>query len=341
MPKRTTSSIDVARQAGVSHATVSYVLNKRADKSISEATRQRVLQAAQDLHYRSNRLSHGVLRGKTGLIGVIAPTLVHSYYSGVVQGILEKSTQHDLQPLLVAVQDDIEVEARQIQRFLEYRVDGILCIAFNRLHSRMEHWLEETLDKEIPCVMVDDRSHVDLVDCVVSDDVAGAQSAVAHLLSQGHTRVGHLCGGGITTGADRRTGYEAALRAAGLPVAEELIVGSSYEMETAAAGRAALLALPDPPTAVFAANDDLAEGALQQAQRQGVRVPVELALVGYGDLDAAHGLGLSTVTQHPQEMGRFAAERLWSRMQEPALPPLLTLTPTELIVRRTSGPSRP
>lgn len=336
MAKRTTSSTDVARQAGVSHATVSYVLNKRADKSIPEATRQRVLQAAQDLQYRSNRLSHGVLRGKTGLIGVIAPTLTHSYYSGIVQGILEESTLHDLQPLLVVVQDDIEVESRQIQRFLEYRVDGIVCIAFNRPHSRMEHWLEETLDKQIPCVMVDDRSHVDLVDCVVSDDVTGARQAVTHLLEQGHRRIGHLGGGGLTTGDDRRRGYTEALQAAGIPVSEELIVGSSYDAVTAAVGLAALLALPDPPTAVFAANDAMAEAAFQQAQRQGARVPEELALVGYGNLDVAHGLGLSTVTQHPQEMGRLAAERLWKRMQEPALAPLLILTPTELILRRTS-----
>lgn len=336
MAKRTTSSIDVAREAGVSHATVSYVLNKRPDKSISEATRQRVLQAAQDLHYRSNRLSHGVLRGKTGLIGVIAPTLTHCYYSGIVQGILEESTLHDLQPLLVVVYDDIDVEARQIQRFLEYRVDGIVCIAFNRSYSRMEHWLEETLDKQIPCVMVDDRSHVDLVDCVVSDDVTGARQAVTHLLQQGHRRIGHLGGGGLTTGDDRRTGYIEALQAAGLPISEELILGSSYDAMTAAAGLATLLALPDPPTSVFAANDAMAEAVLQQVQKQGMRVPEDLALVGYGDLDMAGALGLSTVSQHPQEMGRLAAERLWGRMGEPTLPPQLTVTPTELIIRHTS-----
>jgi len=117
---------------------------------------------------------------------------------------------------------------------------------------------------------------------------------------------------------------------------EELIVGEGYDSDKAAAGLSTLLSLPEPPTAVFAANDEMANGVLQEAKRQGISVPEKLAVVGYGDLDIAQGLGLTTVTQNPQQMGHLATIRLWERMQNITRPPQLTTTPTELIVRHTS-----
>ncbi len=341
MRKRTISSVDVAERAGVSRATVSYVLNGRSDKTIQDATRDRVLRAAEELRYRANRLSHGVLRGKTGLVGVVVPSLELSYFSALAQGVFEECAAHDLQPLIVMAKDDIEFESRQIQRLLEYRVDGLVCIAYNWQQSRMEHWLDESLEKSIPCIILDDRLHADVVDCVVSDDVAGAEMAVNHLLRLGHTRIGHL-GGRVTTttGRDRRIGYTNALNFAGIRVQEELIVGDDYNEGEAAKWLNVLLKLPTPPSAIFAANDEIALGALAEVRRLNLRVPGDLSIVGYGDLSEARGHGLSTVAQHPIEMGRASGARLWRRISDPNLKAEVLIQPVELAARTTTGSAR-
>jgi LacI family transcriptional regulator len=162
-----------------------------------------------------------------------------------------------------------------------------------------------------------------------------------HLLSLGHRRIGHLSAGTRATSArERGAGYRAALAEAGIPVDEFLIAGDSFQPEEAAAAMAALLELREPPTAIFAANDLMAAAALEVATQRGLRVPDDVALVGYGDVLMARYLRLTTVHQPARKMGLRAAERLFARLEDPELPPEGIVLPTRLVVRATCGASR-
>ena len=344
MKQKPASSEDVARAAGVSRATVSYVLNKRTDQSIPEETRRRVVHAAETLSYRPNRLARGLQRGKTHTLGVMMPSLSMSFHAGIMQGIREVCFEQDYRILLAQPEHEAADGGQVVNLLLEHQVDGLLCVATESpsdtdLRRRVLFTgLEQALDAGLSCVVVDDRSLTGKVDCVFTDDIQGARLVVECLLERGHRRIGHLSGGSVlTTARDRAQGYRDALGAAGISIDESLIAGTSYREEESSDAIALLLDRHDPPTAVFAANDYLAACGWQAARQRGLRIPEDLALVGFGDVEVARFLALTTIRQHPRQIGRVATERLLQRLQQPDLPPEALIQPTELIVRASSG----
>ena len=344
MKPKPTNSQDVALAAGVSRATVSYVLNGRTDQSIPEETRRRVERAARDLAYRPNRLARSLQRGKTQTLGVMMPSLCQSFHAAIMQGVREVCFEQDYRILMAQPEHEAADGDHVIRLMLEHQVDGLLCVAAEAPENReqMRHvlfaGLEQALAAHLSCVVVDDRSRADRVDCVATDDVQGARGAVEHLLGLGHRRIGHLSGGeAFTTARDRCLGYRQALASARVPVEEALISGVSFQEEDAADAMASLLSLSEPPTAVFAANDYLAAVGQQVAHSLGLLVPDDLALVGYGDIEMARFLGLTTVQQHPRRIGRAAAERLLERLRHPETAPQALIQPTDLVIRASCG----
>jgi LacI family transcriptional regulator len=336
--KRRISSHDVAHHAGVSRATVSFVLNGRTDLRIAAETRERVLRAASELGYRPNGVARSLVRGKTQTIGVIVPRLDSSFTADIVNGIQEACAGRDYRVLLAYSLHAPDVEAKEAYVLLEQRVDGILCVAGHRTLDETHRWLAQALAEHVPCVLVKQHLPDLAVDYVVSDDDHGARAAVKHLLHLGHRRIGHLSAGTRASSArERDAGYRAALADAGVAVDESLIAGGSYRPESATAGMTTLLQLPEPPTAVFAANDSMAAAALEVATQRGLRVPEDVALVGYGDVSMARYLRLTTVHQPAKRMGLRAAERLFDRLEDPDLPPEGIVLPTRLVVRATCG----
>ena len=342
-PKKA-SSEDVARAAGVSRATVSYVLNGRTDQSIPEETRRRVLRAVQELSYRPNHLARSLQRGRTHTLGVIMPSLSRSFHARIMQGIREVCFAQDYRILLAEPGHESTSGEQIVGLLLEHQVDGLICVASEsetgpeQTRRVLFGGLELALTAHLPCVVVDDRSLSATADCVITDDAHGAVLAVSHLIARGHRRVGHLSGGrALTTAGDRCAGYREALERVGLPVDEALIVGASYSEEDAVEAMTSLLGLPERPTAVFAASDYLAAVAWRTAHAHGLRVPDDLALAGYGDLEVAPALGLTTIRQRPEQIGRAAVERLLLRMRQPELDPEILVQPTELVVRPSSG----
>jgi LacI family transcriptional regulator len=341
--KKSASSEDVARAAGVSRATVSYVLNKRMDQSIPEETRHRVIRAAEALSYRPNRLARGLQRGKTHTLGVMMPSLSQSFHAGIMQGIREVCFEQDYRILLAQPEHEAADGTHIVNLLLEHQVDGLLCVAAespldqDQMRRVLFTGLEQALATGLACVVVDDRSLTGKVDCIVTDDTQGARRAVEYLLERGHRRIGHLSGGqALTTARDRTQGYREALEAAGIEPDPLLTAGTSYHEDEAVAATSTILDGIDPPTAIFAANDYLAAWAWRTAQARGLRVPEDLALVGYGDVELARFLGLTTMQQHPREIGRVATERLLARLKQPDMPPESLIQPTDL-VRRTSA----
>ena len=336
--KRKASSIDVARRAGLSRTTVSYVLNGRTDVSIPEATRQRVRVAAAELGYRPHGIARSLVSGNTQTVGVIVPALERSFTADVVNGIEVECAVLNYRLLLVYSHNDAEVEGQQAQLLLEHRVDGVVCVAGEHSIAGTDSWLAEALAEQVACVVVDDSTSELPVDYVVSDDRNGAMTAVAHLIRLGHRRIAHLCAVKRSSPArERRDGYQAALMGAGLEVDEELIVGETFDPGRAAAGMAGLLDLPDPPTAVFAANDYMAAAAIEMAEKRGRRVPGDLAVVGFSDFGLAEYLHLTTVRRSPRHMGKRAVERLFARIENPHLPQEGIVVPTNMIVRESCG----
>jgi DNA-binding LacI/PurR family transcriptional regulator len=329
---------DVAERAGVSNTTVSFVLNGRMDFSIPDTTRERILKAAAELGYRRNGIARSLARGKSQLAGVLVPGLEESFTAEIVNGIQEAADALDYRMLLSFSRRSEEEEARQARLLLDHRVDGLVCVANAATVGGTEGWLTDALRQGVACVVVDDEVPGQPVDHVVTDDRTGAMAAVRHLVELGHRRIAHLSGDrGSSTARERSSAYRAALAAAGIPVEESLIVGDSFSPSSAAAATRMLLELPDPPTAIFAANDHLAAMAIEVARARGVSAPGEPAVVGFGDLSCLWELELTTVHQPAREMGRLAMERLLHRLEEPDLPAQGIVVPTHLVYRESCG----
>lgn len=342
--RRRVTGKEVAKRAGVSLTTVSFVMSGKSHHAISEKTRERVLSAAQELGYRPNGLVRSLVRGKTQTIGLIVPRLDSSFHAAIVQGIQQVCMGCDYRILLADSEHRFERVKRQVDLLLEHRVDGLILVALAEDASVQEEmdWLTRLAAEGVAIVVVDDHSCAPAVDCVVSDDFRGAKLAVEHLLQLGHRRIAHLSAGeGMSSARDRRAGYVAALQAAGIRIDEQLISGSSYFMSLSELTEAitALLDLPDRPTALFAANDDMAAEAMTVARSRGLQVPADLAVIGYGNIEMGRHLRLTTVHQDPLEMGRRAALRLFEHMHEPQPTAQRIVLPVHLIVRDSCGAS--
>lgn len=329
---------DVARRAGFSRTTVSYVLNGRADVTIPEPTRDRIMRAAEELGYRRNGIARSLVSNRTQTLGVVVPSLQSSFHAEIVNGIQDVCSRHQYRMLLAYSLDDPESETEQVRLLLENRVEGLISVGSWLIHDTAGDLVGEVLAEDVPCVIVDDCLPDQPVDCVISDDWRGTSAAMAHLLAAGHRRIGHLSGGSDALPArTREEGYRLALREAEIPVDPDLILGGSFNSPEAVNWMDCLLQLPEPPTAVFAANDRLAAEAVLAIRQRGLRVPEDVTVVGYGELPLARYLELTTVDQQPRRMGEMAAERLFARIADPGLEPERIVIPTHLVVRGSSA----
>jgi DNA-binding LacI/PurR family transcriptional regulator len=338
MTRRKPIMVDVAKRAGVSQTTVSYVLSGRKDVVIPESTRERIWRAARELGYRPNSLARGLVKGKTQTIGVLIPRMDSSFHALIMDGIQEVCTTADYRVLLADSRHNGELEARQVEMLLEHRVDGIISIAVAGASSGS--WVRMLKRENVPLVIVDEHTFEGEADCVVSDDVTGAKAAVEHLIRLGHQRIVHLSAGtDMSAARDRCAGYLAAMQEAGIQPHEGWVKGDSFFMSVERIHEivAELLDLPEPPTALFAANDDLAAEAIEVARQRSIAVPQQLAIVGYGNTEVGRHLRLTTVHQDPRRMGQEAARRLMQRLQSPDLPVECILLPTQLVIRETCG----
>jgi len=332
--KKSTSSIEVARRAGVSQATVSYVLNKRTDQSISEPTRQRVYQAVRELKYRPNRLADGLLRGKTNTIGVISPFLQSDFHDQVLRGVCEALNLSGYHSYIAWSTMNPQGQLSDVELMLEHRVDGVVWM------SDTGPWLRDFLRAEdVKVVVIDDNRLSDEVDCVVSDDISGAKTAVNHLLSLGHRRIGLWSA--VWDGSpyrDRVLGYREALDEAGIGVDPVLCRSFPANPRRTAIELYDFLKMPNPPTAIFTTNDIPAMLIKYASEDTGLDVPGDIAITGYSNQDYSEFNDITTVSQNAVDMGRIAARMLSNRINNPGAPPHIEYVPTELIVRGSTVP---
>jgi LacI family transcriptional regulator len=304
---------DIAERAGVTAATVSMVINNKPN--ISEATREKVLKIARELNYYPNAIARGLATRKTNAIGVIVPNLASSFVVRILQGI--KSTNHDIE-YTVQLFDTIgqrETESQLFQRLAhERRIDGAILISA----SVTDEELRIFKDESVPCVVV--ARMCDFLDSVYVNNAEGSFDATNYLLDKGHRSIACVtCRKQNLPMQDRLNGYKKALVQRGIQYSEEMVFDVSDD--TMAEGllvATKLLALPTRPTAVFVpAGDMVAIGIVKEAKKRGVKIPTELAVLGFDDIPAAEVVEpmLSTVRQPKLEMGDFAINMIIDKVE--------------------------
>ena len=303
----TTNIRDVARRAGVSIATVSNVLNH--PDVVAPNTRVRVLDAIAALGYIRNDSARQLRAGRSRQIAIVVLDLANPFFTDVVSGTESAVEERDVMVVVCNSRADPGRERRHLDLLAEQRVRGVLITPVD---DRSEPALDQLVRRGTPVVLVDRRSSRPSQCSVSVDDVMGGHLAAIHLRERGHRRLAFVGGPfSVTQVADRHTGFVTALpaRPAVTVVATPTMSVSAGQ---AAAGQIADLPAARRPTAVFCGNDLLALGVLQEMTRRGVRVPQELAIVGYDDIDyaGAAAVPLTSVRKPRQELGAAAAELL-------------------------------
>jgi LacI family transcriptional regulator len=366
LPSRPTIP-DVAREAGVSVPAAGRALGGYG--YVSQDMRQRVLAAAERLGYRRNSLARSMVTGRTHTIGFVGSDIENSFFARAMRGISDAAHAHEYQVILTNSDEDPNQERASVQLLLEKRVDGIIVAPADPDHA--EH-LEAAIRDGTPVVLLDRDIDSLAADSVVVDNVVGAETAVAHLIELGHQRIAVIgtrrgpmpvFGAGtfqaeaaaavdpqlLRPGAARVLGYLRAHAAAGLTVQPELVrIGAEPQLPRAGLQRrvvalaetSAVLQVDDPPTAIFTTDSDMSHGAIQAIREAGLRVPLQVSVVGFDDLDWATLLEppLSVVEQPAYELGNAAVERLVARIEGDERPPRRIVLSTRLLLRASTAP---
>ncbi|WP_022823282.1 LacI family DNA-binding transcriptional regulator [Hymenobacter norwichensis] len=338
MARTRTSISDLAQQLGISISTVSRALADHP--SISDATKKKVWKLAKALHYQPNHMAAGLRKGRSNLLGVIVPHIDGHFFTMVVKGIEAVAAKAGYNVLICQSNEDVVHEQKNIETLLNAQVEGIL-VSLARTTRTFTHF-EKVRMQQIPLVFFDRVLDGLDVSAVVIDDREGGYQATKHLLERGYRRIAHFCGPQhLNIYKNRRQGYLDALHEYGLPVVEELIFNCDMTLEDGERGIDYLLSLPEPPDAVFSSSDFSVVGALQLLKQRGVRVPQDMALVGFSNETFTSFTDplLTSVDQRCEQMGQ-AAVRLFLEMREEndgLFSPRRVVLQPDLMVRGSSG----
>jgi LacI family transcriptional regulator len=328
---------DVATHAGVSAMTVSRVINQ--SPRVSADTRRRVEASIAKLGYVPNRLARGLIQRKTHAFGVIVPDVANPFFTLVVRGAEEVAWRAGYHVILCDTQGDLERERGYLEDMVAFQVEGVLIAPVG---DRSRPQLRRLTRNNVPFVLVDRSIAGFEADIVQGDSVGGARQLVEHLIGLGHRRIGMVTETtDVSTARDRLQGYREALERAGIESDPELVVESSaIEPDAAAEATLRLLALPDPPTAVFAVNNIAVVGVVEAARQEGFEIPRDLALVCFDDIEHVSRLYpfLTVMAQPAETYGTIATQLLLDRLSgRVGQRRRIVVLPADLIVRKSSG----
>lgn len=333
------TQLDVARRAGVSRSTVSYVLNDQIDLKIpiSDETRQRVMNAIAELGYIPDARAQSLRSGSTNIVGVIIPVIQNPFFWQILSGISDGLQEAGYSLHLSHHPLDLQQEASTIRALTRQPVDGfILLAAAKYLLPRLTEYL-----RKAGRPVVEITSAKAEFDQVVHAYNSGTRALMAHLLGLGHRRIGFVYGTAREVhGFDRLLTYREALEGAGLSVDKSLEAHCGETLEEAYRAAYALLNRPDRPTALLVINDMLAIAVLRAAADLGLSIPGELSVASFDDIPGASYTvpRLTTVSGKAIESGRDAVRLLLNRFADPDRPQQVTTANVELIVRESTGP---
>ena len=334
-PKKTIK--EIAREAGVSTATVSRVLNN--PERVRPSRRDAVLRVIERHDYVLHATAGALAGARSMTIGLVIPTITNSIYAASTQAIQRVAQRESYGVLLGVSEFSPDEEKRIIRRLLERRVDGLILTGGGR-----DPAINRLIDRQgVPCVVTWRRDEAASRLCVSFDNYTAGRLAMKHLLEMGHRRIALICGRTEVNdrAMERRKAYEDALNEHGIPVDDSIIFERDFEFIEGRTAMRRMLDNPVPPTAVFAANDIQAIGAMSECHTSGLRVPGDISIIGFDDLPLAEFTSprLTTIRVPAQRMGHVAATRLLEMIRNKSMPESETLA-VELIIRESSAPPR-
>jgi LacI family transcriptional regulator len=328
---------DIAREAKVGIGTVSRVFNDHP--SVSDETRKRVLRVASRLNYQPHPYARGLARKRTNAILTFVPFFTTFFFVEILHGVQSKLSELDCDLILYGVSHPDQVSASLKRNAIRGRVDGVLFFSM----KMPEEFAAQYMEMKTPVVLVD--TFHSLFDSFTVENVQGASTAVKHLISLGHQKIGILNANLESVPArERLQGFQKAIKEAGLETDPLWMKHSAsprldgFTRETGYELMKEFIAMGSRrPTAIFVASDIQATGALTAMREAELRCPEDIAIVGFDDIMLASALGITTMRQPMFEMGSLAVERMMNRMREPEQPAVhMTFTP-KLIIRSTCG----
>jgi LacI family transcriptional regulator len=325
---------DIAKLVGVSVSTVSYALND--DAKVSRATRDKILEAARQLNYQKNGLASDLKRSRTQTIALIVTDLAGPYYAELVKGIQDVSIANGYD--LIACSTHGGANSTAVKFLTEKRVDGAIVLA----HNISEEIIAGNARKEFPIILLDRQVESPFVVNLEVDNEEGAYMATSHLIALGHRNIAYISGGKESRLHELRfQGFLRALTEHGLHYQNRYNIKSLFTREAGYNTVKMLIALGNLPTAMVFANDEMAIGGLQAFQENGIRVPDDISVVGFDDIELAQYVtpALTTVRQPKYDRGAMAAHLLLQCMDGQDVQKYYNL-PTELIVRRSTAAPR-
>lgn len=321
---------DVAREAGVSDATVSRVFNNK--DNVRQATRERVLEAASRLGYIANLQARILAGGKSNIIGLLVPGLDTAYTVEIIRGIDIELSQAGYEMLLYTTRRRGSNEASYLQYIANGLSEGLLLVV-----PLLSHAYFKTLsDLQYPYVLIDEIDETGKSYSVDSSNTQGAYDATRYLIELGHTAIGFIKGmAGLHSSRARLQGYLNAMQDHNIEVKDEYILSGNFNLSSGYEQMHKLLDSSSPPTAVFASNDMMALGAMNAIRERGLDIPSDISVVGFDDIPQASTTHpkLTTVRQPLEQMGRFGVQLLLEQIANPDRTPSHTTLATELIIR--------
>ncbi|HEX2909443.1 MAG TPA: LacI family DNA-binding transcriptional regulator [Chloroflexia bacterium] len=320
--------IDIGKEAGVSYATVSRVINNKGN--VKPEARERVLRAMTKLGYVANIQARSLAGGRSYLVGLLVQDLGTGYIGEIIRGIDDELARVQYNLMLYTTHRRKVKESLFVTTLTQGITDGLLLV----LPRNAEAYLESLRRRKFPYVLIDHQSMDEAGPSVGASNWQGAYEATSYLIELGHRRIGFITGSPeVSCSLKRLEGYKAALLEHGLPVDEALIREGDFYQPAGFHKGMELLKLAERPTAIFASNDIMAFGVMEAAREQGLAIPRDISIIGFDDIPQASGVHprLTTVRQPLEKMGRVATTMLLAMINDPDRPPEKVELATELI----------
>jgi LacI family transcriptional regulator len=303
-----TTIYDIAKALNITAATVSRALNN--NPKISQSTRKLVLETANKMNYKQNKLALALRSGKSNNVGVIVPRINTNFFASVIRGIEEELHPEGYQVIICQTHEDENREIENINTLLNAQVDGIL-MSISNLPDENNHYIERVIQKNIPLIFFDRKKEIKNVSSVTIDDYLASYQTTQHLLEQGCEKIAYFSGDrSLEIYEDRYRGYEQALLDNNIPINKDYIINIKSNVVEGRDAVEKLLALENPPNAIFSTSDFAALGAIQKLKEHGIKIPEDFCVFGFGNepFTKFMELSISSVDQSPLEMGKTAAQ---------------------------------
>ncbi|MFQ6052287.1 MAG: LacI family DNA-binding transcriptional regulator [Candidatus Hydrothermarchaeota archaeon] len=325
---------DVAKLAGVSTTTVSYVVNKT--RFVSEKTRAKVLEVINELDYHPNIVARSLRSRKTGTVGLIICDLVNPFFAEVLQGIEAYLGKKRYSLIVTNTDYNIDKEKKSAEMLYSKKTDGVIIVPGGDNNEHVKFLIEQNT----PVVLLDKRVQGINTDVVLVNNIEGSKQLVEHLINLGHERIGIIMGPlNSTTGKERLEGYLKALREHSMPEDKNLIKIGDFKKQSGYLLTLEFLSLASPPTVIFACNNLMALGAMDALREKKIRIPEEIGLVIFDDLPWLNHANppLTVVAQPSFRLGEIAGELLFEQMRKKRKRPKEVVLDVQLKIRQSAG----